>query len=469
MRGRACGPLELDDIQGNVLRGYNMPCAAYRFYRIADAAEGRGFLEELLAEVTREGGQWLGGCKPDSTLNIAFTFDGLQAIGMDPKVLETFPADFREGMAARRAQRALRDTGPSAPWVLGEDSEQEWTWERHFRPGRVHMLAMVHAKDDAIRARALSGLEERRARRGDAVESLHDDLAAALGDGRREHFGFTDGFSQPAIDGAPGRALLGEGVPLPGGRWRPLKAGEFVLGYEDEDGRIPPSPGTPFGTNGTFMVYRKLYQDVSRFRRFTETAAATPGGLGDRDSVAAKIVGRWPDGTPLVRSPHAANRAIGDDPQRANAFSYSEDGQGRRCPIGAHVRRANPRDALEGGGKRMRRHRLIRRGMPYGYPLEEGGDDHGERGLIFICFNASIARQFEVVQSWLVDGDVFGLGDESDFLLGRNEEDETGRWKMTIQGDPPACLSPQEPFVITRGGEYLFLPGMRALHALAQA
>ena len=137
-----------------------------------------------------------------------------------------------------------------------------------------------------------------------------------------------------------------------------------------------------------------------------------------------------------------------------------------RCPLGAHIRRTNPRDALGFDGLLSFRHRIIRRGMPYGAPLasEAAEDDHVDRGLIFVCFNASISRQFEGIQAqWLNDGNVFHLGHDSDFLMG----DPHGTGKMTVEGDPPFFLGPQGPFVTTRGGEYLFVPGMGALRALA--
>ena len=467
--------LELDDMQGNLLRGYKMRCAAYRFYRAEHPAAGREFLKRLLEHVTTEGGrEWRSGDKPASTLNVAFTFEGLRALEVDAATLSTFPADFREGMAAPRAQRSLRDTGLSAPRAAGNSSEA-WAWEDHFEPGRAHMLVVIHALDDGALEDARGRLDDL-ARPGGVIR-LHEDLAAALGEAgkEREHFGFTDGFAQPAIEGAPGReakgrsepALPGGGIPLPGGGWRPIKPGEFVLGYEDEDGRIPAAPAAPFGANGTFMVYRKLHQDVARFRSFTQAMAAIHGAAGGEEWIAAKIVGRWRDGAPLVSCPDGPNQEIGDDTRRANDFTYSNDLRGYRCPLGAHIRRSNPRDALEGGSSRTKRHHLIRRGMPYGRMLDGEADDGVPRGLIFICFNASISRQFEVVQSWLMDGNAFGLGEDSDFLIGRNEEDEAGEWKMTVHGEPPIALSPQEPFVITKGGEYLFLPGVRALQALA--
>ena len=146
-------------------------------------------------------------------------------------------------------------------------------------------------------------------------------------------------------------------------------------------------------------------------------------------------------------------------------FRYEDDPDGLKCPIGAHIRRANPRDALGFEGATVRRHRIIRRGRPYGPPLPEGvlEDDGVERGLVFTCFNASIARQFELIQRiWVEDGDAFGLADDKDFLIA----DGRGSNKMTIQGNPPFFLSPQPGFVTTRGGEYLFRPGLRALRAL---
>jgi hypothetical protein len=134
--------------------------------------------------------------------------------------------------------------------------------------------------------------------------------------------------------------------------------------------------------------------------------------------------------------------------------------------VGAHIRRSNPRDALGFEGRLSFRHRIIRRGMPYGPPLPDGAleDDGAERGLVFVCFNASISRQFEGVQvQWLNDGNIFGLGHDKDYLLG----DARTTAKMTVQGAPPYFLAPQPSFVTTRGGEYLFVPGRAALRAIA--
>jgi deferrochelatase/peroxidase EfeB len=214
------------------------------------------------------------------------------------------------------------------------------------------------------------------------------------------------------------------------------------------------------------MVWRKLQQDVALWRRTLRDGAARWAD-GDEQRLAAKIVGRWHDGAPLVTHPNSPAHGFDSAAPGANDFRYREDLDGRRCPLGAHIRRSNPRDALDPDGKLSMRHRMIRRGMPYGSPLPEGvlQDDGDERGLIFVSFQASIARQFEGVQGpWLADGNIFGLGHDTDYLLG----DSAGGGKMTIQGRRPFFLAPQQPLVTTRGGEYLFVPGITALGALAQ-
>jgi Dyp-type peroxidase family len=240
--------------------------------------------------------------------------------------------------------------------------------------------------------------------------------------------------------------------------WRQVRLGEFVLGHRDDDGVVA-GRDLPLLRNGTFMVWRKLEQDVALFRAWIREAAH--GDPKEEEWLKAKIVGRWPNGDSLVRSPD------GHDPGSGrNRFGYGRDLRGLRCPLGAHVRRAYPRDALGWRTERTKRHRLLRRGMAYGPELDDRSmePDGRERGLIFVCLNASIARQFELVQGhWLGDGDAFGLGGERDFLVATPDRAS----KMTLQGTPPRYLAPPQQFVSTRGGEYLFVPGMTALRALA--
>ena len=212
-------------------------------------------------------------------------------------------------------------------------------------------------------------------------------------------------------------------------------------------------------------MYRKLHQDVAAFRAQLATAAELyPGG---EERLAAKIVGRWRDGTPIDLSPERPDPAIVADDQRNNAFSYATDGDGLRCPIGAHVRRANPRDSLPFEGKLVNRHRLIRRGIPYGDPLPEGAPDDGQdRGVIFMCLQASIARQFEFIQGqWLNRGNAFTLGEDQDVLVG--PQDGPGPHKMTVPGNPPFFVGPLRRVVTVRGGEYFFVPGINGLEYLA--
>jgi Dyp-type peroxidase family len=441
--------INLADIQGNVLRGYTFPCAAYLFLRIDDPAKARALMGRMLPQIaTAE--EWTDG-PPPTALHVALTYAGLRAVGVAQEILDTFPEEFKEGMAAR-AER-LGDRGPSAPA----------NWEAGLGTGDAHVLVTVYAVDDEHLDRARMALKAVGAE--GAVTVINETRAAAL-EGGRDHFGFADGIAQPSLHGSGVSARPGDGQPNGDGTWRDVAVGEFLLGHQDEDGTLPAAPAKPFDCNGTFMVYRKLRQDATAFRRFiAEQGAQYPGGP---EKLAAKIVGRWPDGTPLSVSPDAPDASVAADPARINDFSFADDAEGLRCPLGAHIRRTNPRDMKEFfDGRLTNRHRIIRRGRSYGAPLPPGAveDDGQDRGLVFICFQASIWRQFETIQAlWIDDGDPFGLGPDKDFLIGEPNGDAG---KMTIQGRPPHFLKPQPRFVTLRGGEYLFRPSMTALRMLA--
>jgi hypothetical protein len=258
------------------------------------------------------------------------------------------------------------------------------------------------------------------------------------------------------VEGRPG-----DGLPAEGGGWRELAAGEFVLGCRDLDGGYPIAPVAPFDRHSTYVVYRKLQMHPDRLwaylSRFEE-----PG------RIAAKMVGRWQDGTPLLVSPGGPDASVANDPARVNDFRYADDGDGFACPVGAHVRRANPRDQ-DGffAGKLSDRHRIIRRGRPYGPVLAPGStsDDGVERGLVFKCYQADIERQFEVIQSrWIDDGDPFALGDDRDPMIGSHAD---GGGRHVVQGPRPIVLGGLPDFVTLRGGEYLVRPGLRALRWIA--
>jgi Dyp-type peroxidase family len=450
-RGREKPTFELGDIQGNVLRGYTYPDAAYLFLRIDDPVKARALMGRMLPQVA-SAEEWTDG-PPATAMHVALTYSGLVALGLSSEVLASFPEAFREGMAAR-ADR-LGDRGPSAPA----------NWEPGLGTGEAHVLVTVYAVDGEKLEFARMALKTVGAE--GAVTVIHEQRAEAL-EGGQDHFGFFDGIAQPAIDGGGVAGRPGDGQPAGRGRWRDVAPGEFLLGHRDEDGGLPDAPLAPFDCNGTFMVYRKLAMDVAAFRRcVTEHGARYPGGP---DALAAKIVGRWPDGTPLSVSPDAPDPDVVSDPLKINDFTYGDDPAGLKCPIGSHIRRANPRDSAGFfGGKLSDRHRIVRRGRPYGPRLPEGvlEDDGVDRGLVFVCFQSDIWRQFETIQAlWIDDGDPFGLGADKDFLIG--EPHGNGAGKMTIPGDPPFIVRPQPRFVTTRGGEYLIRPSISALRKLSE-
>ncbi len=452
--------IDLRDLQGDILRAYgnDYDHTSYAFVHIdCPPEQARAWFSGLLDHVTTAE-PWKSG-KPLTTLNVAVTASGLKALGVSEKVVKTFSKEFREGMASR-AER-LGDVGVSDPS----------RWDKGLGTDETHVLLTINAQEKEDHQRALGKMSEAMDAAGGLRIVYQQDTA--LLKGAREHFGYADGFAQPAVEGASDAKAPGGGVLEKDGRWRALAAGEFVLGYPDEDSRddpkrrLPGAPADPLGKSGTYMVWRKLYQDVALWRRVLRDAAKLYHG-GDEHKLAAKVVGRWEDGTPLVTHPDKPDPDFDPSARGANDFRYDGDLDGRRCPIGAHIRRSNPRDALGFASALTFRHRMIRRGMPYGDPLPSGvlDDDKTERGLVFVSFQASISRQFEAVQiQWLNDGNIFGVAHDKDFLLGDPVPNAQG--KMTIQGNPPFFLAPQEAFVKTRGGEYLYVPGITALAALA--
>jgi Dyp-type peroxidase family len=306
--------------------------------------------------------------------------------------------------------------------------------------------------------------------------------------GGKEHFGFADGISQPTIEGLSSRKDIPPNTIAPG---------EFILGYVNEYGLYTDRPlldvsadplhvlpldaegsgKLDLGRNGTYVVLRQLAQDVRGFWRFVDTASKQLDGVDHphlRTWLAAKMVGRWPSGTPLTLSPDADNPLL----TQANDFTYQyADEFGLNCPIGAHVRRSHPRDSLDPAPGTVRsveldkRHRLLRRGREYGPPvppdelLSEPPPDDPERGLFFVVVTANIGRQFEFVQhSWVNSPKFDNLYADPDPISGYHP---AGGANFTIQSDPVRQQVRNMPqFVTTRGGAYFFLPGLRALRYL---
>jgi Dyp-type peroxidase family len=497
------GPaIETEEVQGNVLYAYGAKFryARYVLLEFKDRAQALAVLAAWQPKITFGGPR--APADPRGHVNVAFTHEGLKLIS-DSGLVNSFPIEFRQG--ARERSPDLGDRG---------DSRAENWW--HKRTGKPHVLVSVHATDRAQRDKLMNELVT-------GVKRFWNTAAALLGPRDyepgsdescntgldREHFGFADGCSQPAIEGIHKDPVGGGiyarkplcwwpslrwlelltedlGVRRVPRQWRGIRAGEFVLGYENEDGRSPDGPPAPLGPNGTFMVYREIDQHVDRFNAYLHEKAgeldkATLTAQAGRPDTApdiffkrllrAKIVGRWRDGTPLALSPDGQDPLIAANRRRANDFLYHEDRygyradpEGLRCPLGAHVRRTNPRDALPGGGERTMRHRMIRRGMPYGPPYD-AHSAQAKRGLAFVCFSSSICNGFEFVQrQWCDGGDAFGLGQDRDLLLQQGDAKTplTGMVIPDRNGKTIVLRPPEKPFVTVRGCEYLFVPSRRA-------
>ena len=439
------GPVSLGAIQGNVICGYGTGHARFVFARVRDPHRARRWLTRRLASLTWNA-SWQAE-PPPHTINLGFSYSGLLELGVPRERFGGLEA-FTAGMSARAEQ--LGDRGASAPeaWQLGMRDN--------------HLVVILTAWSADAVERLLADAGEELAGLGSGLALSHVQTAAAL-PGEREHFGFGDGFSQPAIAGASTGPRRGEGTLGRFGRWRDLALGEFILGHPDEGGEPAPAPTGPLAVDATFMVIRKLEQDVAAFRRYTATQADALGR--DPEWLAAKLIGRWPNGSAVAKHPERPGPAAAEDREHVNDFRYADDPNGHACPLGAHVRRANPRDALGWDGRLTQRHRLLRRGISYGPPLAAGydHDDGRERGLMFVCFQSSLERQFEFVQrQWLGDGNVFGLGGDRDPLLAGD-----GNGQIVIQGRPPRFLSGLPPLVRMRGGDYFLYPGRTGLEALA--
>lgn len=440
-------PLDPADVQGDILQPYGLDVSAHLFVHVADPISGRAVLGDALADIT-SGARWAE--KPPSTLNVAFTHGGLAALGLPNSILASFPAAFREGMAAR-AER-LGDTGRSDP------SE----WDDGLGSGAAHILFTVNARDDAACAEAVDRLRASFTAHGATV--VGEQRGRRLPD-RKEHFGYTDGVGQPSLTGTSD-PVRGEGDFGTFRHWQGVPVGEMFHGHPDADGYPAPGPAAPFGKGGTYKVWRKLYEDASTFRRWIEEQAQRLEL--DEELLCAKLVGRWPDASPLVLAPDRADAEIADDPDRVNDFDYLDDPDGLRCPLGAHIRRTNPRSGLGFGDALSARQRIIRRGMTYGPALRDGvtDDDGVDRGIFFVAYMADIERQFEFIQSnWCNDGDVVNVGHDRDPFVGRAPGDH----KFVIPGEVPTFVHPIPELVVTKGGEYLWTPSIAALARLASA
>jgi Dyp-type peroxidase family len=502
--------VEREDMQGLVIRSYYpLKHADYVtvYFRGQDGTPAsreqvRAWIAAMEKVVTRGDRRTSEVEKDGFARNMALTYSGIQKIGLDSDTLQSFGEEFRDGMASAYRSRILGDNGNSDPgtWIWGGPGDQVDAMIFVYANTPEHLEALVN--EESARATG-SGI------------SLGKRLGSIMLAEDKEHFGFHDGIAQPRIAGF-GKPDDDE-APSP---TEPIvPAGEVVLGYTNAYGQIPLTPTAPdtpagrqlltyipldpdapvgttgrldLGRNGSYVVFRQLEQHVQKFWRFLDAKAEHDAQ--QRKKLGAKMVGRWPNGTPLVHAPDQEPPTF--DYKKANDFLYSTKGadgrddiHGDKCPLGSHIRRTNPRDGQQPGpaGSLMvsDRHRVLRRGRAYGDPLVPSFDpseiiasdrpDTG-RGLHFICFNTDLGRQFEFVQSTWVNSMKFdGLYIDADPLIGPHKQpgvdkdvDPEEVTSFTEQRCPVRHRVDTLPrFVNTRGGAYLFMPSIKAMRYLA--
>lgn len=415
---------------------------SYLMFTIHDASDARMLLERLVPHVT-SAADW--DDPPENAwINVVFTHSGLAKLVADSAVLDAFPPEFRQGMAARAGY--LGDVGQSSPenWDLPHGGNG-------FDIGLLVMAGSLVLKEAklALGQSALQGI---------AGVQLIKQLDVGVPPTLREHFGFTDGISRPFIEGQGGAPFPGQDI---------VKPGEFVLGYENELG-ITAALEAPkaLWRNGTFIAIRKIWQDVSNFRGFLRANGS--GMDGGEEFLAAKMMGRWRSGAPLALTPDRDDLELAKDPQRNNDFKYhAADPDGKRTPVGSHIRRVNPRDALKESLTDIRLHRVLRRGFSYGPSLPAGAttDDGIDRGIVLALINANPGRQFEFVQAqWINDGDFVSQGARTDPIVGRRDKADDYQFPARPVRKRVAGLP---EFTAVRGGEHVFLPSLTGLRWLA--
>jgi len=489
-------PVDYSDIQGLVRFGYAaLTQASFLLLEIRDHRAAAGWLAS--APVSNA----VALDKPPQTaLQVALTYPGLQALGLPQPVLAGFSDEFQSGMwGEENRSRRLGDLGPSAPTA--------WMWGGPDKIPHIAVMAYAQSGLDTF-------IDSIKGAGWDAAFKPLQSLSTSDLHGF-EPFGFMDSISQPKLDWERVRTAEDQLA------YTNLAClGEFLLGYPNEYGRytdrpllpgdssnasLPQAEDTPgmrdLGRNGTYLVLRQLRQDVRQFWQFADRQAN--GDPQQREQLAAAMVGRMRNGTPL--EPLSSSPIPGGDSKLApNQFTYDSDVNGTRCPFGAHMRRANPRNADFPPGTRgffgelshnlglkhvdlrqdimssTRFHRVLRRGREYGpalspeQALQPGYPDSEEHGIHFLSLNANISRQFEFLQSaWIMNSKFNGMTGETDPLLGNRQPLINGLATNSFLWPQPSglarCITDVPQFIIVRGGAYFFLPGISALRFLATA
>lgn len=474
----AAPTIDYDDVQGTILRGYRVNLARHFILGITDAAQARRTIAALL-----DGSDGLPSIttarhihpKPPCFLNLSFTAPGLSALGVAAVDLATFDQAFQLGAADPFSVKSVGDVGDSAPehWLgnLGPATEA----------GQVHAMLSLWVSESAEVLEATSDRLRRAFTAGWRELYAHDGAALP---GNRVHFGYRDNIAQPDIDGAPPRKHEQACEPDP---LNSVKTGEFLLGYPNENGGTYQVQPPQLSTNGSYAAFRILEQDVALFDTILRQGAASSGL--STEMVAAKMCGRWRNGNPLVLSPNEAGAVLPD--ASLNRFQYvdaeqpeQDDTLGLKCPIGAHIRRNNPRD--EGVvGTSARHHRIVRRAMPYGSEYDPAAPIAQQRGLVGYFINANLRNQFEfLMQQWnndatFVKSAVGPAGTAAgnatlnisgqDVFLGINDPAVSSFTVpgLGAKGSGNTKIQHFSRSVITRGSVYCFFPSITGLRYLA--
>ena len=479
------GKLNLPDIQGFIVRGYRMPMLRDFLLKVRNPAAARTLLgrfvngnEGDVPQITRaedwhvampgpdDDAKARPKRKPEYCLNIGITWPGLMALGLKDSIPPIPPGSFDafvEGAASRAAR--VGDTGDNGPenWIGG------------FGTGDDHLLLTLYAESPEV-LESYSARLTVLLREGDAFGLLWQVDGAVMveiQDGKpvpvpKVHFGYTDGITMtPRINGGP--------EPVPPDHQQACEPWLFVLSEDAENYKLP-APAD-FWRNGSFGVFKMVKQDVVGFENFLQSHKDRI----DPELLAAKLCGRWRNGVPLALSPDSDSPPGGIAPEQLNDFEYvnpdgSGDPRGLRCPVGAHIRRCNPRgqpvagQGIPGGSNNT--HRLIRRGMPYGPAYDPALPHDGvERGLLGYFINSYIENQYEfVLKEWTEASEFAGrvrLNPKSKDVLIGNLDPAQSVFEVPQAGGPPLKLSGFSRFTTTKAAAYCFLPSIPAVKWIA--
>jgi len=474
--------LDLDEIQGDVLIGLQKHAELFLFFRITDVRRFKILVrravigqltstrqalqrERIAEQQARFDGRpkqaWLG-------LNLGFTTDGMTQLS---------------GPNRARLDRSFELGADHAETIAALNDPPKVHWRPEFSE-RIDGVFLIAGPDpqfvDYYGKRVSDQL-------GGTIKLVYSQIGQVRPGSQRgnEHFGFRDGISQPGIRGltrssrpsaAPDQGMPGQDLIWPG---------EFVLGYPTQNPKDPRTPGpimplpAPWARNGSYMVFRRLKQYVPEFRRFVAAEAARHGISSEL--LASRMVGRWPSGAPMVLAPREDNARLAEDWRRNNDFGYAGDPLQHACPYAAHIRKVNPRDDDPEGKAAALTHRIIRAGIPFGPEVMPGETKTIQsRGLMFVCYQASIERQFEFIQAQFANNPGFVSGKKRpgsrepvtpgfDPIIGQASPGMTRFMDEPAPnypyGNRRSALEMPEQFVELTAAGYFFMPSLSALRS----